>query len=378
MEKYDVIIIGAGIAGCGLAYNLKKFGYKGSVLIIDKKEIGGYVNNYRNTFEEVIKEYDLPYYHKFKGIKMGAYDKVYFSLDIDFYFIDYKRACSKLYKHSDAEFKKETALNLKDNILTTNDFTYKYDYLIDCSGSNLFIKKLFNKTLPFRYWIGNVKILDNKVKLSTKYFYYFFSNENFFEDFYPLGNKVVQGDWCYVNKVNFDLIQPHKKRFYDKYLKEPKIIHESKVIIPCTPVFPLVHKNIAFLGDSFGNATTSAAEGVRPILKTSKLLANSIIKSNLKLYEKRWKEMFFKGYYKNLISRMDINSNLKINKSIMKYPPYSQFLKLLGNHKDIVLKRLKNEECTLPIEIRKKFPLSSLLIRQLIYRTYAQFKYALM
>ena len=186
MKKYDVIIIGAGIAGCGLAYNLKKFGYEGSVLIIDKENIGRHANNYKNTFEEVIKEYNLPYYHKFKGIKLGLYDKVYFSLNINFYFIDYKEVCCNLCKNSNAEFKKETALNLKDNILITNNSIYKYHYLIDCSGSNSFIKKLFNKTLPFRYWIGNIRILKNKINLDKKYFYHMFSNENFFEDFYPL------------------------------------------------------------------------------------------------------------------------------------------------------------------------------------------------
>jgi flavin-dependent dehydrogenase len=40
MEHYDVIIVGAGIAGSGLAYNLNREGYKGSVLVIDKDGAG--------------------------------------------------------------------------------------------------------------------------------------------------------------------------------------------------------------------------------------------------------------------------------------------------------------------------------------------------
>ena len=200
----------------------------------------------------------------------------------------------------------------------------------------------------------------------------------FLEDFYPLKNKIIQGDWCYVNKIDFNLIKPHKKRLYDKYVSNPNIIQESKVVIPCSPVFPLVYKKIAFLGDSFGNATTSAAEGIRTILDSSKILAKTIIGNNLQLYEKKWKKKYYKSYYKYLVSRIDLNSNLKINKLLPKYPSRAEFFRSLENYPKIVMKRLRNEECTMPAEIRKKFPLFSLLVRQFIYHSYVKTKYAFM
>lgn len=377
MEKYDVIIIGAGIAGCGLAYNLKKIGYKGSVLIIEKN-CSGSNRGYRNTFKEIIKEYNLPFYHKFKGIKFGIDNKVFFTLDVDFYFIDYHKGCKSLYENSDAIFKKEAGLKLSGNQIVTSKNIYEFKYLIDCSGSNSFIKKLFNKTLSLRYWIGNVKILNNKVKLSNNYFYHMFSNKNFLEDFYPLKNKTIQGEWCYVQNVDFNKLIPHKKRLYDKYINNPDIIEEKKVVIPCTPIFPFVSGNIAFLGDSVGGATTSAAEGIRPILDSSKILAEAIMKSDLQFYEKEWRRRYYKLYQKYLVSRMDLNSNLKINKILPKYPSRTEFFKCLGDYPEIVIKRLRNENYKTPSEIRKKFPLSSLLIRQFIYQTYVKSKYALM
>ena len=62
MEYYDVIIVGAGIAGCGLAYNLKRIGYKGSVLVIDKKEPGANAAyGYRNIEGDIVEEFNLNY-----------------------------------------------------------------------------------------------------------------------------------------------------------------------------------------------------------------------------------------------------------------------------------------------------------------------------
>jgi len=53
--------------------------------------------------------------------------------------------------------------------------------------------------------------------MDKNYFYHQFGENNFLEDFYPLSNKVIQGDWWYVDKINFGLQVPHSKRIYDKH-----------------------------------------------------------------------------------------------------------------------------------------------------------------
>lgn len=377
--KYDVIIVGAGIAGCGLAYNLKKQGYKGTVLVIDKNGVGANKGHYhRNTFTTTLKKYNLPSCKKLKGVKMGLYNKIYIKLNIDFHIINYQKACYKLIKSSDTELKKEESLDIKNNTLITNKNNYKFKFLIDCSGSNFFTSRLFNRPAPFRYWLGHVKVLENSTKINDDYFLYLFADDSYCEEIYFLDNKIIQGDWQYTNKIDFNLINPHQNTFYNCYKEKLNKIEETKAVIPCTPIFPLVYKNIALLGDSFGNATTSAAEGIRPILDSSEILAKAILKNDLDLYEKEWKKRYFKLYYKHLINKMDLNSGLKINKILPKYPKKSEFFRAVSNNKDLALKRLCNEDYKMPSEIRKKFPLSSLIIRQLIYHSYLKLKYAFM
>ncbi len=149
MEYYDVIIVGAGIAGCGLAYNLKRIGYKGSVLVIDKKGVGANVGyGYRNTFKEIIDEYGLLYEHKYEGLKYCMDDKEYMTIDAPFYFVNYQKICKTLIMRSFINFKKEEAIYIKDNNLKTKKSDYKFRYLVDCSGNNFFLKNILKQNKP--------------------------------------------------------------------------------------------------------------------------------------------------------------------------------------------------------------------------------------
>ena len=100
MEHYDVIIIGAGIAGCGLAYNLKRIGYKGKVLVLDGKSIGengktGYRIIAEDKFDAV-KEYGLQSTHYFKGVKLGVDNKPIVTIGCGIHLVNYKNICQNL------------------------------------------------------------------------------------------------------------------------------------------------------------------------------------------------------------------------------------------------------------------------------------------
>jgi glycine/D-amino acid oxidase-like deaminating enzyme len=158
MEYYDTTIIGAGIAGCGLAYNLRKFGYKGKILIIEKYTPGANAAyGYRNTFKKTIEEYNLPYIKKFKKLKMGEFSGIKLDVNLDFYLIDYSRICNHLIKNLEITFKREEVIFVKDRTLTTNKESYKFHYLIDASGFSFFLKKQLRMKLPEKYYIGNLK-----------------------------------------------------------------------------------------------------------------------------------------------------------------------------------------------------------------------------
>ncbi len=361
MEYYDVIIIGAGIAGCGLAYNLKRIGYKGSVLIIDKEGIGsniGYV--YRNTFEETIKKYNLPYYHKFNGLKMGTSKGIILKIPVTFYLINYQKTCKYLFDKAYKNYKKEKSIAIKNNFLKTDKAKYEFRYLIDCSGGKLFARKYFKKSLPKRYWIGNVKVFKYTRKDKDNCFYFLSEKNGFVEDLYFVKNITINGWWQYA-KDPLEKIKPPKDPFSKQFIKnDTKIIANNHVVLPAEPVLPLIYKNIAFLGDSFGNATPATGEGIRPILNSSEILANAIKKGSLLQYEKEWKEKYLDDYQKAVASKIDMKNRLKI-------------IYLLKDYPEIFLKLVKNESVNLPIEIKKKFP-KNLLLKQISYYLFLRFK----
>jgi flavin-dependent dehydrogenase len=364
IRYYDVIIIGAGIAGTGLAYNLKRFGYKGSVLIIDKNKIGANAAyGYRNTFEEIIREYDLPYVKKYTGVKLGSFKGITVDIKRDFYFVDYQKVCDYFLKKSKYKFKNEIAVNIKNNLLKTNKDIYRFRYLIDCTGPSFFLRKLLKMPLPFKYFIGRVNVYKGKAKdFSKEHFYYLGDKKGYVEDFYILGNKIIQGDWQITDEVNFNKLKSPSYSLINQLKERPKHLKQDYVIGPVSPVFPIVHKNYAFLGDSFGNATACVGEGIRPILDSSKILVNAIQKNNLKLYEKEWKKKYFNPYVKMIASRSNLKDRFEV-------------LKLFKSNQELLIKLIRNEDIKIPGSIMKRYP-KRLILNTLYNYFLLKLKYA--
>jgi hypothetical protein len=358
-----------------LAYNLKKIGYTGSILIIDKNGIGANANyGYRNVSEKIVKKFDLPYVHIYDGIKVGTYDKTYLTADQKFYFIDYEKACGSLLDRVHQEVRLESAIRLKGNILITNKNRYSFKYLVDASGHNFFVRKLLNKPLPSRYWIGRTKVLNNKIEIDN-YSYYQFCDTEYFEDIYSLNNKTLHGDWCYAKEINFSSIEVPEKTLCSKFLSSKNIEKEFRSVIPCAPVPPLIQNNIVCLGDSFGNGYTASAVGIEPILESSFLLSNAIKKGNLPLFQEQWEKKYLKKYLKFLVSKYDTYHNSKTLKAIKKYPSRTEFCKLTKDNPEIFLDILNgNNLFEINPNIKKAFPKYQKLF-QLFYWILLNFKY---
>lgn len=341
-EHFDIIIIGAGIAGCGLSYNLKKQNSNDKILIIDKSSPGANAAyGYRNTFKDIIDEYNLPYERVYNSVLFGTFQKLFADIPSKFYFINYKQTCEFLLKKSNAIFRKEAAQNIKKNTLITNKKTYTFKFLIDCSGRNFFIKKILKHPLPIRYWVGKTFSL-NKTIENKKTYYHIINQEGFLEDIYPFENKTLMGIWKYSKHPY--ITSPYPRSNISKNLFDEIQIPKTKTaLIPCSPTFPIVVKNIAILGDSFGNASTSTAEGIRPILQTSKLLAKNIINNTLANYEKEWKTEHLESYLIQLATKTDYKSRFKL-------------LQILGNNKKIFLDIVKSDRNNIPIQLLIKIP----------------------
>jgi flavin-dependent dehydrogenase len=385
MKKYDVIIVGAGIAGCGLAYNLKRAGYKGSVLVIDKKGIGSNRGHgYRIIAEDKIdpiKEYGIPYIHKFRGMKSGVEDEVIVSFRCGLYLIKYRGACKYLFSLSDAKYKKENVEDVSlQNILVTSKNQYSFKYLIDCSGISYFLREKFNLPKPFRYWIAFPGKQEKRIKFDKNYYYNLMDDENtYLVEFLFNGSKFLKTFWqnCYGSQ--FKLMKDEKEPYYSVNIQHKRKIKQSDFIMfPTSPVFPLVYKNYAFLGDSCGIAPPLSGAGINICLKISKLLARALKQNSLKTYEKEWKKKYLKAYIKNLCARVDRSNNSEFLRRIKKYPSVSETLHVLKKDPKYYVALIKDDLNELPSkEIRKFFPKRRLLFLALYY-LYFKVKYLFM
>src|SRR3989338_5535365 len=342
MESYDVVIVGAGIAGTGLAYNLKQICPEIKVLVIEQYGVGSHAGyGYRNTYGNVIEGYNLPYVKKFKGLIIQAKNhlkeesiKLEIKLDVPFYLVNYKEICKSLFERSGVKYSNDTCIKtLGKNKVLTKKGIYLFKFLVDCSGSNFFIRREKRLKMPYCYWVCK-KIEKFPTVESGDYFTYIVTSDGGIKEQYPLGEEMIVAEWKFESCIN-----PHHKKI-------------PGLVIPCNPSTPMVMGNIAFLGDYFGNATTSAGEGIRPILETSKLLAKCIKEENLQKYPKLWNKIFLKTYLKHLPTRLNQKDKIK-QLEMLKEDPRS-ILKILScEHVDK--------------ETIKKFPKTTLLINGLNY-----------
>ncbi len=352
MEKKDVIIIGKGIAGSGLAYNLKDQDFKGSVLIVDSKEELE-KDSYRISFENIINKYKLPYDKAYSVLRFHLPNEDLIDINVNSYLFDYNKTCKGLLKKSGFGLRQEKALEVKNNFLKTSGNIYRFKSLIDCSGGQFFLRKLFGMDLPIKYWIGKSKIFKTNKK-EDKEFHYFFNEDGFFEDVYQVKNKLMYGFWKYVGMDNFDFNGPQNSIALGM-IRDKKQIHEFNNLVPCSPVMPLVYKKFAFLGDSFGNATTASAEGIKPILDSSEILASAIKNNDLNLYEMNWKKRYLDKYLRFLAFKMlRYPSNdfwLKIKNKFL--PRNLAIYSYLKDHPEILWKILRGEDFKSDREFKK-------------------------
>ncbi len=372
MESYDVVIVGGGIAGTTLSKDLSEDCPKKSILLLDNNSIGsnrGY--GIRLTFRDSIKKYKLPYVRKYTS-KVGVYDEVCFSLNEEVYLLDYKQVCNNRKKHSDLEYRSERAIDVNGNILTTDKARYRFDHLVDSSGSEFFLRRKFNWPMPFIFWLVDSKVLQKNfnlrdIGLSDKFCYIFFSDTDFVEDFYPLKDKVMEGEWAYTTEYNFSDIKPHNRTIIRK-IPNLKILERNYTSVPVSPVLPLTFKKYACLGDSFGNANPNVGGGIDIISESSKMLSNAIKKDNLSLFEKQWKKKYLEVYTRTLASKLDRYGDSHVIKKIQNYPALSSVIRRLGDYPDFFQSLLKNEiDIEIPQGLKRMFPKRQILLQMYHY-----------
>lgn len=351
MEKYDVVIIGAGIAGSGLVYHLKKSNL--NILLIDKNLNKERKFNYRLIFEECLQEYNFPFLEVYDGVNFGTHKEIYLTVKNKMYIVDYDKVCIHLRRNIKITEREEIAIDIKKKLLITNKGNYEFQFLIDCSGYDSFLRKKLLLPMPQIYMYGKRRVFRNKYDAKDNLVYFLSQKDGYVEEFYVLDDMILQGDWGMSKEVDRSKLFPREYSYFNNY-REHEIEHTSFAIYPISPALPLVYKNYAFLGDSFGNATPSTGEGIRPILETSKMLAQSLKEKDLVKYEKKWKKRYLKIYLKQLTTKLDLENRFIFYEAFKKNP-------------ELFAKITKAEEVNLHKDIKVNIPKKLLLNYGFLY-----------
>ncbi len=293
MQKYDVVIIGAGPSGSIAGYLLKKSNLK--VLLIDKKEFpreklcGGLVtqksiNLLNDIFDKEFVESLIE--DKKNKVQIFFKNKLISSVTtkIPFYLVDRKRfdySLLKQYLKIGGDFLPKTSftkINIPESkIELTNGNTIEFKYLIGADGALSKVRKyVILEYKPSGYCLESFvssNRTDNYLKI------YFGDLKIGYGWIFPRKNTEVIGVGAdyFLNKDNFYKNYQKINKLVSNFVQKPK-----GAFIPFGEIVdkPVKDNKIFLIGDAAGFVDPITGEGIYYALKSGELIANSIINSN--------------------------------------------------------------------------------------------------
>lgn len=332
-KKYQLVIVGGGLAGSTLAWELKKIGFMGRVLLIEKKLGSQGAYGYRNIHPQFVSRYGFEVVSTYQGLRDGLRvgNKVtWCDMTHTFQFIHYEKACRKLVEESEVETISDFCQNLNlqnKTIQVGNDFI-SFEYLIDATGNAMWSRRQLHLPLPQWFYVGLTwKIpLDTIYKMPTQieksWFIYYSEDTGYMEDYYIVDNHLCIGIWDYSVSVKKQLGFKSTGLLDQFTFARPLLLEEGiPVVIVAEPKFPLVYGPIAYLGDSGGMATPASSEGTTPIFEGAQALAH-ILKSDLPLtqYQSNFLKKNGSKYAFHKAFKEDLTAFNKIFMEIREYP----------------------------------------------------------
>ena len=320
MEKFDVVIVGAGTAGLLLARELSKLKYK--ILVVERKKtllefsfntLGSFINLKQFGLTENVVAQNI---NTVSLVSKNVKRKIKSNL----YVLDKKQVHIELLKAIDSRFVSiKTSVNIKNiecgdngtftNIIDQNKEKYKAKLFVDASGTNGVLSK-------------KVGLIPKKTQLATgvEYNVKYLGNTS---ELHLLIGKVYQGGYGWIFPLKdqraiigfgtFDdkIVKDLKNRLH-KILELPSI---KKLVrkdndkveggsIPITPVLDkFIVNNLICVGDSVSQVNPIVGEGYKFIFEAAIMASKAIDKtlqnddlSLLKNYEVDWKNRFLANY----------------------------------------------------------------------------------
>ncbi len=319
MEKFDVVIVGAGTAGLILARELGKQQHK--TLVLDRKK-----NLLEFSFNTLGSFLDLDKFELSRNVVAQNINKVVIhskhvqrKIKSDLYILDKKNVHEELIAAIDKQFVTlKTEVNIKNinkgnnqfiSVVDQNKQEYFGTVFIDASGTNGVLSK-------------KVGLMSKKPQLATgvEYNVQYFGNPN---EGHLLGGKDYQGGYGWIFPMKnqraiigfgtFDekIVKDLKNRLHT-ILELPKIkkmvTKDNNKIeggsIPITPVIEkFVQQNLVCVGDSVSQVNPIIGEGYKFIFEAAIMASKAIHKTleekdlqYLVEYETEWKNRFSLNY----------------------------------------------------------------------------------
>ena len=310
MKKYDVIINGAGLAGCVLGYLLRKQNKK--VLIIEQKKL-----KYKDKLCGGIltkKSYDLLsdiYGDSIRNMEFISHNNVNIinsnkelKFDVNLYTISRKELDDFVVEQylkiggeildgttfSNINFEKKQ-ITIKENIYI---YIYSFGHLVGADGTLSSIRKNANKKNQRMNFAleGNLSISDKKIAI------YFFDKLKSYGWVIPNNNSTMVGIGDVSGKVKLE-------EDFTAYLKQidMKATNAKGAFLPTgNDILLESSDSIKYIGDAAGLISPITGEGIYYAIISAKILSEDFInyKTNMKKIIKRIKsEDVFKNFVYN-------------------------------------------------------------------------------
>ena len=321
--NYDIVIIGAGIAGLSNAFFLSNKGYK--IALVDRRidllnlnfqTLGSFLDYKKYGFSDKvvaspIKECIFHSNHLKVHKKIFTENPVNIlnKRQIHHELLEKIKQDKNINILSSTTIQEINASDGKVNYLTTsNNENISANIYIDCSGITGIISKEFG-LMPVTESVCtgleyNVKYLGDPQAAYLLYGNIYMGGYGWI---FPLGNqRAIFGIGSFNNKVRSEL----KKRLdlvIEEQFSEIVVKDNDKLeggTIPLTkPITQFIKGNVICIGDSVSNVNPLVGEGYRFIIESSELASGYIIeslkKNDLSILEKynlEWKKKYLKNY----------------------------------------------------------------------------------
>lgn len=325
MEKYDIIVVGAGPAGLSFASGIEDK----SVLVIDrKKELGTPIKSSAGTFTETLTEFDLKdaVCHSSRGfriildngfVKEFLYEKpvlhtLNFTKMISILAERARRNCDILYP---ASVKKTTIEDGKIKSIETCENSYKADLFIDASGEARVLLKHLNPSYFKKQWlVQGLEYETAKLDFNPEYFDFFFGNNLMPEGYcwvFPTsdtsarigvgklilghgGRRKIKLKDAFQNFISSNVITV--RNFYENNIVE----NHGGVMTFYKPLRNVYFKNCFVIGDASSQSSCLLGEGIRFSLESGRELAiflNSFELDFAKIYYQRYADNLTRYFY---------------------------------------------------------------------------------